>query len=202
MFQRTLACLGEYDTDNPCEQYRVMHTGDTVANAVIVVELLSRKEICDPRAAVARTSMARCGELALLRLQDIWLAKFITSGIACPALEILRGTKVTSAQLVGRLTVILAFAIITCGHLPLMMLMLLLVMFSHALTVAVTFRCMNLDIESRRHGIAMPSIVAAKISSAIVKLVIFSEDRSAMCLASAFMFIHAASDMATVGSGN
>ena len=36
--------------------------------------------MCDPQYAVGKTTMAQCMQLVLLRLQDILLGKFITSG--------------------------------------------------------------------------------------------------------------------------
>ena len=61
--------------------------------------------------------MATCSELTLLRLQDIWLGKFITSGLVMPAgkLNAEHIPKSNSSKYVGALAVHMAFVVFLVG---------------------------------------------------------------------------------------
>ena len=66
--------------------------------------------------------MSICMNTAYLRLQDIWLGKFIASGLLIPAGKLSAKQYVSDpSELVGSLVVLMVFSVITAGHLPLMM---------------------------------------------------------------------------------
>ena len=71
-FEVYFSCTRTDDSDcaNLLKQFMNIH-----------MKLLSNSDICDVRRAGGQRSMATCIELALLRLQDIWLGKFILSGL-------------------------------------------------------------------------------------------------------------------------
>ena len=74
-FQITYKCMtGE------CEPLRDPGTD------ILASPALSSKEMCPPSPSciLGSISMSRCIELVLLRLQDIWLSKFVTSGFVFP----------------------------------------------------------------------------------------------------------------------
>ena len=62
-------------------------------------------------------SLSTCASTALLRLQDVWLGKFISSGLAIPAGKLLASRYFQdSSEVVGQLAIVFAFAIMTSGH--------------------------------------------------------------------------------------
>ena len=71
--------------------------------------------------------MSRCIHTSLLRLQEIWLAKFVVTGLVMPAAALLNNKLPSRLQSVlGNSAVYTAYAMMSCGHLALMMPMLLL----------------------------------------------------------------------------
>ena len=52
-------------------------------------ELLRSTDVCDSHQARAQTSLSKCMQVALLRLQDLWLPKIITSGVVIPAVRLM-----------------------------------------------------------------------------------------------------------------
>ena len=72
-------------------------------------------------------SMSRCIHTALLRLQEIWLAKFVVTGLLMPGAALLRNKLPSQlGSVLGNFAVYTAYAMVSSGHLPLMMPMLLL----------------------------------------------------------------------------
>ena len=72
--------------------------------------------------------MSTCMHISLLRLQEIWLAKFVTAEVVMPGIALLRDAlPVKSGEvLTGNFSIYMAYAMVSSGHLPLMMPMLLL----------------------------------------------------------------------------
>ena len=62
-------------------------------------------------------------QVALLRLQDLWLPKIITSGVVVPASRLAMRAHMAfdSTGIVSALALYIAYAMITAGHLPLVM---------------------------------------------------------------------------------
>ena len=71
--------------------------------------------------------MSRCIHTLLLRLQEIWLAKFVVTGLVMPGTALMRNKLPTEiGSVLGNFAIFTAFAMVSSGHLPLMMPMLLL----------------------------------------------------------------------------
>ena len=101
---------------------------------------LSPREMCDPKSSGGPRSMAFCIGMTLARLQDIWLRKIITSGLAVPAMKVISGTLSGSLDLAyatGRLVLLLVYATLAAGHLPLMMPMILVATVSETYVAAL-----------------------------------------------------------------
>ena len=65
--------------------------------------------------------------ISLLRLGEIWLAKFVTIGVVVPGATLMIGKLPTESEAVlGNFAIYMAYAMVSSGHLPLMMPMLLL----------------------------------------------------------------------------
>ena len=121
--------------------------------------MLSSSDICDSYQARAQTTVSRCVQVALLRLQDLWLSKIVTSGVIMPAGRIARGARYKdSTEVVGDLVVYLTYAIVTSGHLPLVMPLLWLSMLSVTLLAAASWHEQQLEQTLEKQSIA--SIVA------------------------------------------
>ena len=118
--------------------------------------------------AGGKTSLTRCMELALLRLQDIWLGKVITSGLLVPAGRLCIGLHgMSSSGVVGTFTVLLAYAIIGSGHLPLMVIVICLAMMKMTLLAAVSWDAKFLEYQ-KRLGIARPCVILTQVSATMV----------------------------------
>ena len=84
--------------------------------------------------------MSSCTHISLLRLQEILLAKFITTGVVIPGVALLRGKgPKDSGALLGNLANYMAYAMVSSGHLPLMMPMLLLAFLVDGLVARVAW---------------------------------------------------------------
>ena len=102
--------------------------------------LLSSDDICDSHQARTQTTLSNCVQVAFLRLQDLWLPKIITSGVVVPAGRLARQNHYTeSTQIVGALAVYIVYAMLTAGHLPLVMPLLGLSMLSITVLAAVSW---------------------------------------------------------------
>ena len=156
----------------------------------IWIIVLNRAEICDPHLAMAKASASRCMELALLRLQDIWLGKFIVSGFLIPPCRATSST-ISSGATVGRLVLIVAFAMLSSGYLLLMMPLLLLVALSEIMVAAIYLE-RNSRMHVARQKIASPNIGLARVLSSIVHLVAVSEQPFAMVMLCGCLIQHAA----------
>ena len=55
------------------------------------ITVLRPSDICDPHVSWSFSSMSRCIHITLLRLQEIWLSKFITTGMAMPGMALVAG---------------------------------------------------------------------------------------------------------------
>ena len=114
------------------------------------IQILRSIDICDWHQARAQTSLSKCIQVVLLRLQELWLPKLITSGVVIPAcrLAIERHYK-DSTQVVNAFIVFVAYLMITVGHLPLVMPILWFSMLSTILLAAVSWHnhsmCHNLE---------------------------------------------------------
>ena len=86
----------------------------------VPLKALQTSDICSLRQS--SLSLSTCASTALLRLQDVWLSKFVSSALAVPAGKVMASRYITdSSEVVGHFAMLLAFAIMTCGHLPLVM---------------------------------------------------------------------------------
>ena len=85
------------------------------------VRLVRSSDICDPHYSWSSTSMSSCMHITLLRLQEIWLTKFLATGLVIPGVKLLRDKLPTeSASIVGNFGIYMAYALVSSGHLPLM----------------------------------------------------------------------------------
>ena len=83
------------------------------------IDILRSREICNPAYARRQTSISRCIEHTLLRMQSMWLSKLIVLGLLIPAGRlVVENWYIDSAEVAGKLAILLAYAIIASGHLP------------------------------------------------------------------------------------
>ena len=87
---------------------------------------------------------------------------------------------------VGSLTVLLAYAILSCGHLPLMVMLIYLAMMKATLLAAVSWdaKCLEHD---KRLGVARPCVVLTQWSSVVMHLASVSESALVLGLALSFL---------------
>ena len=86
----------------------------------LAAQVLRSADICDSDQARTLTTLPKCIQVTLLRLQDLWIQKIIISGVIIPAFRLAREVRYkNSTQVVSALAGYLAYAMITAGHLPL-----------------------------------------------------------------------------------
>ena len=127
MFQSRLICNDQNTQD--CGEFSLVPSWE------IDIAVVRSSDICDPHFSWSATSMSSCIHISLLRLQEIWLAKAVTTGVVMPGMALLKDTSLMEHEAVlGNLAIYMAYAIVSSGHLPLMMLMLLLGCFAEGQT--------------------------------------------------------------------
>ena len=95
LFGHRLICT----EDNGRDCYETI-TGDLNIDIMVV----RSDDICDPHFSLSASSMSRCVHISLLRLQEIWLTKFVTTGVVMPGVALLRNKLPTeSGSIVGNL---------------------------------------------------------------------------------------------------
>ena len=117
--------------------------------------------------------MTHCVEAILLRLQSMWITKLITSGLLIPAGNILtgRGTYDDSGKVISKLTILLAYAIIASGQLPIVIVFIPLAVLGECLMALVSWSTGKLKINSD-NDIAALSTSIAQALAATVQLVL------------------------------
>ena len=156
------ACLGNWPAlwdpcrNNPEQFNRVVDKAGVLSHSV---QVLSSADICNSRHARAQTTLSKCVQVALLRLQDMWLSKIVTSGVVIPASRLARKEHYSdSTQVVSALVLYFAYAIITAGHLPLLMPLLWISMSSVTLLAAVSWH--NQTLHQDLKGLSITSTLS------------------------------------------
>ena len=63
-------------------------------------QVLSSADVCDSHKARAQTSLSKCIQVALLRLQDLWLPKIMISGVVIPAVRLMMKAHYTDSTVI------------------------------------------------------------------------------------------------------
>ena len=107
--------------------------------------------------------MSRCIHVTLLRLQEVWLAKFVTTGLAMPAVNFMRDNLPTESDaVVGNFGIYIAYALVSSGHLPLMNLILFLAFMGEGLVARVAWIQKRLDAK-HVEDVAAPVVKMARV---------------------------------------
>ena len=101
------------------------------------------------------TAISNCIHISLLRLQTILLANFVTKGFVIPGIALLRETKTFSGAVVGDFAIYIAYAMVSSGHLPLMMPMLFIAFLAEGFVTRVTWAEKCLKATSFRNAAAL-----------------------------------------------
>ena len=106
------------------------------ASARDVVAFASR-DLCRPQ---RQSSVSRCTTLALLRLQDMWLSKWLVTGLLVPAGQmIFDNPEIDPVKVSQHINHIVGFAVLISGSLPMLVLVLLIAIFSTIVCVAASW---------------------------------------------------------------
>ena len=144
------ACLGRWVAWwKPCQSNRQMFESRVICNAEnqrdcrplhltegweLNITVVRSSDLCDPNYSWSATSMSSCTHVLLLRLQEILLAKFVTTGVVMPGIALIKDKLPKESEAVlGSFAIHMAYAMVSSGHLPLMMPMLLLGFFAEGL---------------------------------------------------------------------
>ena len=144
-------------------------------------------EICDPHYSWTLASMSRCMHISLLRLQDIWLTKLVTTGLVMPGLALARDKLPTdSGAIVGSFALQLAYSMMSSGHLPLMMPVLLLGLLVKGLVARVGWAENRFQAE-HVENVAAPAVKMARLLSLMVQLASVAGDPFMLAIAIAYV---------------
>ena len=106
----------------------------------IEIQVLRSSDICEPHFSWSSTSISRCIQVTLLRLQEVWLAKFVTTGLTMQGFALMSGKLPTEAgAIVGNFGICMAYALVASSHLPLMNFVLLLAFFGEGFVARVAW---------------------------------------------------------------
>ena len=155
----------------------------------IDIMVVRASDICDPHFSWNSNSMARCIHISLLRLQEIWLTKFVTTGVLMPGIALLRNKlPKESGAIVGSFGIYMAYAIVSSGHLPLMNFILLLALVGEGLVARVAWaqRCLQ---AKYAQTVAAPVVKIARLLALMVHLASAAADPCTLTLASGYIFI-------------
>ena len=182
LFQRSLICKTQNEQD--CRQ---MWLHKQVEIDTVVVR---SSDICDPHHSWSLTSISNCMHILLLRLQEIWLSKFITAGLMMPGIAILRGAPaVKSEEVVARFAIYMAYAMVSSGHLPLMMPILLLAVSIAGFLATVAWARRGIRPVRHDQNVAAPVLRMTRLLSLIVHLASAAGDPRALAMAGAYVFM-------------
>ena len=184
LFQLSLVCHG---SGQDCKLFNVEGRG----KLAIDVKLACSSDICDPHFSWTLISMSRCIDTSLLRLQEIWLSKFVVSGLVLPAVAIMRENLPTeSGAIAGNLAISTAYVLMSSGHLPLMMPILLLALLAEGLVARVAWAETSLKYRGRDvEHVAAPTVKMARLLSLMMHVTSVAGDTRTLAIASACLFI-------------
>ena len=152
------------------------------------ITVLRPSDICDPHVSWS-FPMSRCIHITLLRLQEIWLSKFITTGLAMPGMALMAGRLPTeSGAIVGNIGIYMAYALMSSGHLPLMNIILLLAFLGQEVVARVAW--VEKSFKARYVAdVAAPAVKMAKLLSLMVHLASAAGDPHTLVIASTYIFM-------------
>ena len=181
-FQRRFICTVENHQD--CNiRWSVLHGTN------VDIMLLRPSDICNPHISWSSTSLSSCTHITLLRLQEIWLMKFITTGLVMPGVGLLRDKLPTdSGAIVGDLGICMAYVLVSSGHLPLMSFILLPAFFGQELVARVAWAQKGFGAQNVQH-VAAPVVEMARWLSLMVHLASAAGDPRILALASAYLLM-------------
>ena len=146
-------------------------------------------DICDPHYSWSFTSMSSCMQTSLLRLQEVVLGKLITTGVVIPGIAFLRDSSEvkTSGEVLAKLAIYMAYAMVSSGHLPLMMPLLLLAVCIAGLLAVVAWAQRGILPVHHAQNIAAPVLRMTRLLSLIVHLASAAGDTRALAMAAAYI---------------
>ena len=181
MFRCPAFC--NYETDQSCFVRNIESMVRTGFGEGVDCMLLNSGEICDPHYSRTLASMSKCIHISLLRLQDIWLTKLVTTGLVMPGLALARDKLPTdSGTIVGSFALQLAYAMMSSGHLPLMMPVLLLGLLGKGLVARVGWAEKSFQAE-HVEDVAAPAVKMARLFSLMVQLASVAGDPFMLAIA-------------------
>ena len=169
------ACLGRWVTLwMPCRSNRQLFEHNAKfwneLGMHVYLRVLRSSDICDPHYSWSSTFLSRCMDVSLLRLQEIWLAKFVMTGLVMPGFTLMTGyLPKQSGKIVSFLATCAAYAIMSSGHLPLMMPVLLLALLGEGLVARVAWTEKGLKAAGVQ-SIAAPAVKMTRLLSLMVHL--------------------------------
>ena len=179
LFQHSFICTSKNQRDCPPGMY--------VLAWEIDIMLVRGGDICDPHHSWSSASMSNCMHISLLRLQEILLAKFVTTGVVMPGIALIRNElPAESSAVLAQIAIHMAYAMVSSGHLPLMMPILLLAFLAEGLVARVAWaegRCKA----GHAQNVAAPALKMTRLLSMMVHLASVAGDQRILAMAGAYI---------------
>ena len=134
-------------------------------------------------------SIPRCVHISLIRLQEIWLTKFLTTGLVIRGMAILRDELPTeSGSIVADIGIYMVYVLVSSGHLPLINFVLLLAVLGQGLVARVAWAQKNFRAQHVQN-VAAPVVEIARLLSLVVHLASIAGDPSMLAFACAYILM-------------
>ena len=152
------------------------------------IAIIRPSDVCDPHVSWTLISMSRCIHTTLLRLQEVWLAKFVTTGLVMPGMNLMRKKLPTeSSEIVGSFGIYMAYALVSSGHLPLMNFIIFASFLGEGFIARVAW--VEKSFKAKYvNQVAAPVVKMARVLSFMVHLAAVAGDPHMLVFASAYVF--------------
>ena len=183
LFERSLIC--NFQNQRDCRSGWISRTWE------IDIVVARSSDICNPHHSQSLTYMSTCIHISLLRLQEILLGKFITTEVVMPGVTLLRRKlPVKSGELLaGNFAIYMAYAMVSSGHLPLMMPMLLLAISIAGLVARFAWAERGIG-PMYVENVAAPVVKLTRLLSLMAHLASAAGDPLTLAMAGSYIFMH------------
>ena len=122
-------------------------------------------------------------------MQEVWLAKFVTTGLVMPGVKLMREKLPTqSSEFVGNFGIDMAYLLLSSGHLPLMNFILFVAFLGEGLIARLAWAEKSFE-DKYVEEVAAPVVKMARLVSFMVHLAAAAGEPHTLVFASAYIFV-------------
>ena len=181
-FQARVVCSAGDDTS--CPRLRSVNIRGPIDFMV-----LQSSDICEPHVSWTLTSMSRCVHITLIRMQEVWLAKFVTTGLVMPGVKLMgKSLPTESSEVMANFGIYMAYLLLSSGHLPLMNFILFVAFLGEGLIARLAWAEKSFKAKHVEE-VAAPVVKMARLLSFMVHLAAAAGEPHTLVFASAYIFV-------------